>query len=141
MNKTPVSVSPDDQVIFFDGICNLCNWSVQFVIKRDKHNQFKFVALQSNLAKKLFADKPYLFQAPASVILISNNKLYVESTAALKIVRQLRGLWPLMYVFVLVPPVIRDWAYRLIANNRYKWFGKQEACMVPKPEWKNRFLD
>lgn len=127
--------------IFFDGVCNLCNASVQFVLKRDRKARFLFAALQSETAARLFADKSYLLQAPASVLLVMDGKLYVESTAALKIARQLGGLWTLLYyVFILVPPFLRDLVYRFIANRRYRWFGRSESCMVPQPAWKERFL-
>lgn len=84
---------------------------------------------------------PYLTQAPASVVLAQDGKVYVESTAALKIVKQLNGLWPMLYLFILVPPVVRDTIYRWVADNRYRWFGKYHSCPLPKPEWKDRFLD
>lgn len=141
MSKTPDTFPQQKPVIFFDGVCNLCNRSVQFVIKRDKKDVFRFAALQSQLAKKLFVRQPYLTEAPASVLLVEDGKMYVESTAALKIARHLGGLWSWLYVFILVPPLIRDWIYRFISTHRYKWFGKRETCMVPKPEWKIKFLD
>ena len=111
MSKTPDTFPQQKPVIFFDGVCNLCNRSVQFVIKRDKKDTFRFATLQSQLAKKLFISQPYLIEAPASVLLVEDGKMYVESTAALKIVRYLGGLWSWLYVFILVPPVIRDWIY------------------------------
>jgi predicted DCC family thiol-disulfide oxidoreductase YuxK len=128
-------------VIFFDGFCNLCNGSVQFVIKRDSDQIFRFASLQSNLAKEqltLFNISP---NALESFILVENNKVYQRSTAALRVARRLNGLWPLLYAFIIVPPFIRNAVYNYIAKNRYKWFGKQESCWVPTPELKSKFLD
>lgn len=127
-------------MIFFDGVCNLCNKSVRFVITRDKKDIFRFAALQSPLAKKLFVNQPYLIQAPASVLLVQDGKIYVESTAALKIVRQLGGTWSILYWLILIPAFLRDTLYRFVATRRYKWFGKQSTCMIPKPEWNDRFI-
>ena len=128
-------------VIFYDGVCHLCNASVQFVLKRDKKKTFNFCSLQSKRAAEIFKNMPYLTQAPASVVLAQDGKVYVESTAALTIAKELNGLWPMLYMFILVPPVLRDAVYRWVANNRYRWFGKYDSCPIPKPEWKDRFLD
>jgi predicted DCC family thiol-disulfide oxidoreductase YuxK len=142
VQKTPDPSSLSGRsIIFFDGVCNLCNGSVQFVLKHDKAQHFYFATLQSDFARKVFHDKLYLVEAPASILLVEGGKVYVESTAALKICRRLNGLWPLLYGFVIVPPFIRDRVYRLISNNRYKWFGKMESCMLPQAGWKERFLD
>lgn len=140
MGKTPASFEQQKPVIFFDGVCNLCNKSVQFVIARDKKDIFRFAALQSPLAEKLFANQPYLLQAPASVLLVQDGKLYVESTAALKIARQLGGIWGVLYWLIVIPPFLRDLLYRFIATRRYKWFGKLDSCMVPEQEWKYKFI-
>lgn len=140
MAKTPASFEQQKPVIFFDGVCNLCNKSVQFVIARDKKDIFRFAPLQSSVAEKLFANQPYLLQAPASVLLVQDGKMYVESTAALKIARQLGGIWSALYWLILIPPFLRDLLYRFIATRRYKWFGKRDTCMVPEQEWKYKFI-
>jgi predicted DCC family thiol-disulfide oxidoreductase YuxK len=126
-------------VILFDGLCNLCNGAVQFVIKRDKKNSFHFASLQSDYAAEKmiqFDIKPAQLE---SIILLEDGKLYKRSTAALRVARKLNGLWPLLYGFIIVPRFIRDAVYNYIAKNRYKWFGKQESCWVPTPALKRRF--
>lgn len=128
-------------VIFFDGVCNLCNRSVQFVIKRDRAKKFRFASLQGKTAALVLKE---LNIAPAdsdSFILLDEKKVYTRSTAALRVLRELGGLWKLLYVFIIVPPFIRDGIYNFIARNRYKWFGKREECMIPTPELKERFLE
>lgn len=127
-------------VVLFDGVCNLCNSFVQFVIKYDKNERFKFASLQSDFAEKELANFFMDSQKMSTVILLENGKLYSRSTAALRILNSLNGLWPLLYVFIIVPAFIRDVVYNLIAKNRYKWFGKKDSCMVPSPELQCRFL-
>ena len=127
----------DKPIIFFDGVCNLCESSVLFIIKRDKKKVFLFSQLQSALAKKMIShDKEEL----KSVVLLENNKTYSQSTAALRIARQLTGWTKLLWVFIIVPKPIRDMMYNFIANNRYKWFGKKDECLIPTPELKSRFI-
>ncbi|MCZ4222066.1 thiol-disulfide oxidoreductase DCC family protein [Pedobacter rhodius] len=128
-------------IIFFDGVCNLCNTSVQFVIKHDKANLFSFSALQGNYAKKVLPGFNVDFDKINSILLIENNKLYTKSSAALRVAKKLNGLLPILYVFILVPKFIRDWIYDIIAKNRYKWWGKQESCWVPTPDLKSKFYD
>ena len=128
-------------VILFDGVCNLCNATVRFVIKRDKHDKFKFASLQSDYAAQLFKKldiDPTQFD---SIVVYENGNVSIKSTAALKIAKDLTGLWPLLYVFMIVPPFLRNIVYDFIARNRYKWFGKQDYCEVPTPELSSRFLD
>lgn len=127
-------------VIFFDGFCNLCNGAVQFVIERDDESLFRFASLQSDYAAdvlKQFAIEP---AQGNSIVLLENGKVYQRSTAALKIAKKLKGLWPLLYGFIILPRFIRDAVYNFIAKNRYRWFGRQEHCWVPTPELKDRFL-
>ncbi|RYG18566.1 MAG: DUF393 domain-containing protein [Chitinophagaceae bacterium] len=128
-----------ETVIFFDGVCNLCNASVQFVIARDSKNYFKFAALQSDLAVSKLANYSLQVKQGDSFVLLENGKVYEQSTAALRVAKRLSGLWPLLYAFIVVPPFIRNWVYKVIARNRYKWFGKQESCWVPTPELRSRF--
>jgi predicted DCC family thiol-disulfide oxidoreductase YuxK len=127
-------------IILFDGVCNLCNSSVQFVIRHDKGAKFKFASLQSEFGQKILREEQLPVDDLRSFILIENGKVYTRSTAALRVAKKLGGAWPLLYGFIIVPRFIRDAVYDLIARNRYKWFGKQEACWVPTPELKNRFL-
>ena len=127
-------------IILFDGICNLCNNAVSFVIKRDKKSVIQFAALQTDPAKKLLAQFNLPTQSINSVILIEKGVMYTQSTAVLKICKHLNGLWPLLYGLIIVPTFIRNGTYQWIAKNRYQWFGKKEKCMVPSPELSARFL-
>lgn len=131
---------PDQLIILFDGVCNLCNSSVNFVIKRDKQSVFKFATLQSEIAQKVLANNNLSPTDFSSFVFIENGKVYVRSTAALKVCSYLKGLWPLMYGFIIVPKPIRDGIYNWISKNRYRWFGKKEVCMIPTPDIKARFL-
>jgi len=127
-------------IILFDGVCILCNDSVQFIIKKDKEKRFLFTSLQSDAAQDIllqFQLKKYDFN---TLIFLENGVLYKKSTAVLKIVKRLPNLWKLIYGFIIIPPFIRDYLYSIIANNRYKWFGKREVCMTPSKELEDRFL-
>lgn len=130
----------EGRIILFDGVCNVCNASVQFAIKRDPKGKFKFAPLQSDVAKPFLEQLGMSLTAFDSVVLIENDKVYTRSSAALRIARQLNGLWPVLYVFIFVPKFIRDFVYDFIGRNRYKWFGKRESCMLPSPEERKRFL-
>lgn len=129
------------KIMLFDGVCNLCNRSVQFIIKRDKKQQFLFASLQGKTGQQLLQQ----FHLPAndlnSFILIEGDKVYKRSTGALRMLKALGGGWQLFYAFIIVPPFIRDGVYNWIARNRYKWYGKREECMIPTPELRQRFLD
>ena len=129
----------DKKIILFDGICTFCNRSVQFIIHHDPHEHFQFTSLQSDIGKSLL-QKHSIPESEDSLVLIEQNTYYTQSTAALKITRYLNGLLPLLYVFIIIPRPIRNLVYRYIANNRYKWFGKQTTCKIPTTEEKNRFL-
>jgi predicted DCC family thiol-disulfide oxidoreductase YuxK len=127
-------------IILFDGICNLCNSSVQFVLKHDKQSIFRFAALQSE-AGRLLLQKNNLPQSNFnSFVLIQDDKVYLKSTAALKVAKQMSGATKYLYTFIVVPAFIRDAVYNVIAKNRYKWFGKKESCMIPTPALQSRFL-
>lgn len=128
-------------VIFFDGVCNLCNASVQFAIEHDKQDVFKFTALQGNYAKAILPKFNIDLERINSIILVENDRLYTKSSAALRIAKKLNGFWPMLYAFMIIPKFIRDWFYDIIAKNRYKWWGKQESCWVPTPELKEKFYD
>jgi predicted DCC family thiol-disulfide oxidoreductase YuxK len=126
-------------VVLFDGVCNLCAASVQFIIKRDQKGYFKFASLQSDYAHK-FIGQADLNAADASLVLIENGKIYRKSTAAIRIARKLNYAWPLFFIFIIIPPFLRDMIYEWIAGNRYRWFGKKDACMMPTQELKSRFI-
>lgn len=128
------------KIILFDGVCNLCNGSVTFVIKRDSKNRFKYAALQSEAGQALIQKHHIDTEKTDSIILIDNDKAYIKSTAALRIAKNLSGGWPLLYVFIIVPTFLRNWVYDWVARNRYTWFGKKESCMIPTPELKDKFL-
>jgi predicted DCC family thiol-disulfide oxidoreductase YuxK len=129
------------QIILFDGVCNLCNQSVQFVIQRDSSSKFLYTALQSETGQRLLREYHLPVGNVYSVILLKNNKVYQRSSAALEIARGLNGLWPLFYAFIIIPPFIRNAVYDWIARNRYKWFGQRNECMIPTTELKSRFLN
>lgn len=129
-------------VILFDGVCNLCNSSVQFIIKNDPKGRFQFAALQSPFGEKVKEENQLEGKELESVLLVQpSGKVLSRSTAALSIAKGLRGLWPMMFAFIIIPPFLRNAVYDFIARNRYKWFGKQESCMFPTPEIKSRFVD
>lgn len=131
----------DNKIILFDGVCNLCNSSVQYVIKRDKGNVYRFAALQSEIGKKLVEERGIDTSQVDSIILIEPGvAYYTKSTAALKIAQSFGGVWQLASVFEWIPEKIRDWVYDYIAKNRYKWYGRKDACMIPTPELKSKFL-
>ena len=126
-------------IIFFDGVCNLCNSSVQFVIKRDKEAKFRFASLQSEAGQQVLQQFRLSQNDFNSFLLYEQGKLYTRSTAALRVLAQLKW-WKWAGVFQWVPPFIRNGVYNLVARNRYKWFGKRDECMIPTPELKGRFL-
>ncbi len=125
-------------VLLFDGVCNLCNGFVQFVIQRDPAGRFQFAALQSDAARGLLRAAPQ--PLPDSLVLVENGRVFMRSTAALRVARGLRFPWPLAYAFVAVPRPLRDWVYGIVARHRYRWFGRRDVCMVPTPELRARFL-
>ena len=127
-------------IILFDGVCNLCNGSVKFIISRDENNQFLFCSFQSEAAGALLRQHKYSPTELSTVVLIEGDQLYTKSTAAIRIARRLGGVWKLLYAFIIVPQFISDAVYQLVARNRYSIFGKEESCMIPRPEWKDRFI-
>lgn len=138
-STTPYSIPNKHRLIFFDGDCNLCQFSVQFILQRDKKGRYLFASLQSDIAQQLLSGAAAFSPALATFIYWEDGRLYYRSTAALKIARGMSGIWPLLYVFIIVPAFIRDGIYNWIAANRYRWWGKATQCLVPKPAWKNRF--
>ena len=130
-------------VVLFDGVCNLCSASVQFIIDRDPEATFRFASLQSEAAREMLAELGASVPQgdPESVLLIENGRLYSRSEAALRIARRMRGPARLAAIFRLLPHGIRDRAYRFVARNRYRWFGKAESCRLPTPELRARFVE
>jgi predicted DCC family thiol-disulfide oxidoreductase YuxK len=133
----PGAVEP---IILFDGVCNLCNSSVLFIIQRDPKSKFRFASLQSDFGKSQMLRFGLNNSELDSVLLIKEEILYQKSNAALEIARNLTGGWPLLYGFKIIPAFLRDWIYNWIARNRYRWFGKKDACMIPTPALKSRFV-
>ena len=129
------------KIILFDGVCNLCNGVVQFIIKRDKKDVFRYAALQSAIGQQLVEERNIDTAKVDSIILVEPGlAYYIKSDAALEITGDLGGLWPLFKVFKWVPTSLRNWLYDTIARNRYRWFGRQDQCMIPTPELQSKFL-
>ena len=127
-------------IILFDGVCNLCNGAVQYFIKRDKKKILKYASLQSESGQALLKKYDLPLTQFNSFVFIYDGKVYLRSSAALRAAKLLSGPVSWLYGFIIVPRFIRDGVYNMIAKNRYKWFGKQESCMIPTPELKSRFL-
>jgi predicted DCC family thiol-disulfide oxidoreductase YuxK len=133
----------NNPVIFFDGICNLCNASVNFIIRHDKTGKFRFASLQSEFAKAFIENNTSLINGhilPDSLILAEDGKVYFRSEAALRIAQKMDGIWKVLIIFRIIPHKWRDLLYDFIAKNRYQWFGKRQSCMVPTPEISDRFF-
>ena len=136
-----IKLPQDKQLILFDGVCNLCNASVQYIIKHDKKDIFRFTALQSEAGQELIRKFNIDTDNTDSIILYSEIKgICYKSIAALKIASYLGFPRNIMIIFLIIPPFIRNWVYDYIAKNRYKWYGKRESCMVPTPEIKSKFI-
>ncbi len=131
----------EHSIILFDGVCNLCTNSVQFIIRNDPKQHFRFASQQSDIGKALLAKYNIDIYKTDSLVLIDQGKVYQKSTAALRIAKQLSNGLSLLYIFIIVPPFIRNPIYDFIAGNRYKWFGKKEECWIPTPALKSLFLD
>jgi len=131
----------DKSIIFFDGVCNLCEGFVQWIIRRDPKEHFQFASLQSDFTKSFFISKGEKLEDLHTVILYKAGKFYSESDVTFEVINQLGFPWSWLYPFKLIPRIIRDKVYRWVASNRYQWFGKKDACMIPTPALQNRFLD
>lgn len=152
MSEAPHREEPPGEgpVLLFDGVCNLCNAGVLFIIKRDPRGRMRFAPLQSEAARRLLEEAgaeplPEAAVADADSMIViegppGDRRMYDRSAAALRIARALRWPWPLLGAFWIVPRPVRDWLYRLIARNRYRWFGRRDTCMMPTPELQARFL-
>ena len=128
-------------IILYDGVCNLCDHTVKFILKRDKKGVFNFAPLQSSFAKEELSKLGYhLLTDLSSVVLVSGGKVFSKSSAFLEIIKKLPLPWPLFFPAIIIPKVVRDLIYDWISKNRYRWFGKSDTCLLPKPEWKSRFV-
>ncbi|GEM45426.1 thiol-disulfide oxidoreductase DCC family protein [Deinococcus cellulosilyticus] len=130
----------DGPVVLFDGVCNLCNSSVQFILLNDRTGRLHFASLQSEIAAELLEAHWKGANLPDSIIVVVEGKVHAKSDAALYIARNLKFPYYLLGLFSFIPRPIRDAIYDWIARNRYRWFGKRDQCMLPRPEWKSRFL-
>ena len=138
-------LGPEDPIVLFDGVCNLCAGAVRFIIPRDRSGRFRFAALQSEAGRRILAETgmtaPEPRGSPESLVLVANERAHVRSGAALRIAAGLDGGWPVLAVFLIIPAPLRDPAYRFVARNRYSWFGKGTACDVPRIDEARRFID
>lgn len=132
---------PDKSVVLFDGVCNLCNSSVNFIMDRDPRFHFYFASLQSEVGQELLEERGWEGASLDSILLVEGKKVYQRSTAALRIARRMGGAWPLLYGFIIIPAFLRDIVYKWIARNRYRWFGKRDTCRLPTPREREHFLE
>ncbi|MEM1041016.1 MAG: thiol-disulfide oxidoreductase DCC family protein [Bacteroidota bacterium] len=135
----PAPVDDAHPVVLFDGVCNLCNAAVNFIIDRDPEAVFRFAPLQSEVGQRLTA-RCGVGGGMETMVLVEGGRCAARSTAALRIARRLGGAWPVLSLLLAVPAPLRDAAYRLVARNRYRWFGQRDACRLPTPELQSRFL-
>ena len=133
-------VTSDRSVVLFDGVCNLCNGAVNFIMDRDPLQCFQFASLQSEAGQQLLAHHGLSSYYLDSLVLVAQGKVFTKSTAALTIARRLDGFWPICYVFIVVPSVIRNFFYDIVARNRYRLFGKSDTCRYPTEAERTRFL-
>lgn len=131
----------DKKIVLFDGVCNFCNSSVNFIIDNDKNDVFRFASLQSEPGQKFLKEFNLPLDKFSTIVLIDNEKYFIRSTAALRIARNLKLPYNLLYVFIIVPPFIRNIFYDIIAHYRYRWFGKKDACRIPTKEERNKFIE
>ena len=134
------NISSKHQIILFDGVCNFCNASINFIIDHDPEKRFKFAPLQSDLGQSVLKQVNKNTKDFDSVILLKDNQLYQKSEAALEIVKHLSGAWKYLSIFSILPTFFLDFFYDIIAKNRYRIFGKTETCRIPTPELRERFL-
>ncbi len=139
--KIPILIPRGKKVILFDGVCNVCDGFVQFVLKRDPKGMFYFASLQSEIGKQLLIKHKVEIADLSTVVLIDGDKVFTHSDVVLIVGKDLGGLFKLLYPFKILPKNFRNFLYDWFAKNRYRFFGKKEVCMLPKPEWRSRFLD
>jgi predicted DCC family thiol-disulfide oxidoreductase YuxK len=129
-----------ENIVLFDGVCNLCDGLVQFLIKRDRKFKLKFASLQSEIGASILQKHHLPLQNFESFVYIRKGKLFQKSSAGLLVLFDLGGIWRLLLIFYIIPWFIRDWVYLLVSKNRYRIWGKKESCMMPDPKFKARFL-
>ena len=130
----------ENPIVLFDGLCNLCEWSVQWILKKDSKNLFRFAALQSSTGKSLLKKFGLSLDDMNTVVLVDKERFYTKSSAGLQIARKLGGIYSLLFIFILIPGFLRNRIYDWIARNRYRWFGKKESCLIPNKEILDKFL-
>jgi len=128
-------------LLLFDGVCNLCDGAVQFLLKRDRRGLIHFASIQSDLGSELYRQHGLDPERPNTMLLITPKGVFHQSDAALEIAGLLGGVWRLARIFKFLPRSVRDSMYLFIADHRYRWFGKKDQCLLPRPEWRARFLD
>jgi predicted DCC family thiol-disulfide oxidoreductase YuxK len=128
-------------IVLFDGVCNLCNASVRFIAERDPHGRFRFAALQSDTGRRLLEEHGLDAGELSTVVVVADGRAYTRSDAALRVARGLGRGWPALGALRIVPRLVRDAAYGVVARNRYRWFGRKDECMIPTPEMRARFLE
>lgn len=137
-----MNLPENKKIILFDGVCNLCDTSVQFIIKNDKNDVFRFVAIQSELGQQIIKHLGIdTFKTDSIILYEPGVAYYFKAEAALRIAKELKSWHSILYIFINVPNFIKNGVYDFIAKNRYKWYGKKEACMIPTPELKAKFLE
>lgn len=129
------------RVVLYDSVCLLCQGTVQFILKKDPKGKIAFASLQSISGKKLLESHNYPSHDTGTVLLLEEGKVYTKSSAVLRICKQLSGMWPILFIFILIPAPLRDVMYDWVARNRYRWFGKSNTCFIPRPEWRHRFIE
>lgn len=130
----------NNHIILFDGVCNLCNNSVKFIIKRDNKAKFKFASLQSDIGKNYIKNFDLPYNKPDTFVYIRNKKPYIRSSAGLFVLKDLGGIWKLFFALIIIPAFLRDFIYMLISKSRYKIWGKKDSCMIPTQDISDRFL-
>lgn len=129
------------KIILFDGVCNFCNSSVNFIIDNDKNDVFRFASLQSESGQKYLKEFNLPLDKFSTIVLIDNEKYFIRTTAALLIAKNLKLPYNLLYIFIIVPPLIRNIFYDIIAHYRYRWFGKKDVCRIPTEEERSKFIE
>ena len=130
-----------NKILLFDGVCNLCNGTVQFVLRNDKNKDAVFSSLQSEVGQQILKENNLNRSEFDSIIYYRNKKVLIKSTSVLNLLKDMGGIWPLFFPLIIIPTFIRDFIYDWVAKNRYRWFGKAESCMLPLPEYRNRFYE
>lgn len=139
--RLPILIPKGKKILLFDGVCNLCDGFVQFLLKRDKKGLYLFASLQSDMAKQLLEKYQVIDLGLETVVMIDGTQVYTHSDVALEVAKDLGGFYHLFSPLGFLPKKFRNRIYDWVASNRYRWFGKKESCMLPKREWRSRFLD